>query len=242
MNFVGKADQHTHAIGCRCSYFNFVLVLTRKELRTNINFILAALAISDFLVMIIYVPYSLDYAFDLNSKYERLTYSYACYVFSHAIFSQTAHTVSIFLTIMLAFWRYIAVCHPNKKTFFMKRTILVIIVLYLISPIVCIPIYLSMNIRQENVTLNRTMDGFNQTLTVYKVFPSSFAANHQKAYLWVYSVIIKLLPCIALTYLSLQLIRTLYEAKKRKEKLKGNISLKLLSKKKQADRTTKMVS
>ena len=83
------------------------------------------------------------------------------------------------------------------------------------------------------------MDSVNRT--VYKVSPSSFALDHEKAYLWVYSVIIKLLPCVALTFLSWQLVRALFEAKKRKEKLRGNISLKLLSKKKQADRTTKML-
>lgn len=189
--------------------------------------------------MIIYVPYAADYGFNLKTKYERLTYSYACYVFSHAILSQTAHTVSIFLTIMLAFWRYIAVCHPNKKNIFMKQTILVIVMLYIISPIVCIPIYLSLNIRPENITLNNTISATN--IKIYKLSPSSFATNHEKAFLWVYSVIIKLIPCFALTFLSMQLIRALYEAKKRKEKLKGNLSLKLLSKKKQADRTTKML-
>lgn len=195
--------------------------------------------------MAIYIPFSIDYGFNLKSKYERLTYNYALYVLSHAAMSQTAHTISIFLTIMLALWRYIAVCHPNQKNLFMKRTSLVIAVLYVISPIVCVPIYLSLTIREVEVVLNANST-FNESLnainrTIYKVAPSDFAANHQALYLWVYSVIIKLLPCIALTYLSMQLIRALYEAKRRKAKLKGNISLKLLSKKKQADRTTKML-
>ena len=190
--------------------------------------------------MVIYIPYALDYGFDLKTKYERLTFSYAMYVFSHASLSQTVHTVSIFLTIMLAFWRYIAVCHPNKKAVLMKRTIFVIISLYVISPIVCIPIYLSMYIKEATVTVNNTLNE-PQNLTIYRVLPSDFASHHQQAYLWVYSVIIKLLPCFALTFLSMQLVRALYEAKKRKAKLKGEISLKLLSKKKQADRTTKML-
>ena len=193
--------------------------------------------------MIIYIPYALDYGFNMKSKYERLTYSYAVYVFSHATLTQTAHTVSICLTITLALWRYVAVCHPNKKILFMKRTIPVIVASYIISPIVSIPIYLSLKIREFNITLNSNETSKHEdiNLTIYKVYPSEMAANHQKAYLWIYSVIIKLLPCIVLTFLSLQLIRALYEAKKRKEKLKGNLSIKLLSKKKQADRTTKML-
>lgn len=193
--------------------------------------------------MIIYIPYASDYGFNINTKYERLTYSYACYVFSHATLTQTSHTVSICLTIMLALWRYIAVCHPNKKNLFMKRTIPVIVGSYIVSPIVSIPIYLSLKIREFNVTINSNETNIYEdvNLTIYKVWPSELAENHQTAYLWIYSVIIKLLPCIALTFLSFQLIRALYEAKKRKAKLKGNLSVKLLSKKKQADRTTKML-
>lgn len=194
--------------------------------------------------MLIYIPYALDYGFNMKSKYQRLTYGYAWYVFSHATLTQTAHTVSICLTVTLALWRYVAVCHPNKKNLFMKRTILVIVASYIISPIVSIPLYLSLNIKELNITVNSNETQLfvgDVNMTIYKVWPSEFAANNQKAYLWVYSVIIKLLPCIALTFLSLQLIRALYEAKKRKEKLKGNNSIKLLTKKKQADRTTKML-
>lgn len=179
----------------------------------------------------------------MKSKYERLTYSYAFYVFSHATLTQTAHTISICLTITLALWRYVAVCHPNKKNLFMKRTIPVIAASYFVSPVVSIPIYLSLKIKEFNITLisNETSSHEHINFTVYKVWPSELASNHQKAYLWIYSVIIKLLPCIALTFLSLQLIRALYEAKKRKAKLTGSLSIKLLSKKKQADRTTKML-
>lgn len=176
-----------------------------------------------------------------------MTYNYALYVLFHATLSQAAHTLSIFLTIMLACWRYIAVCHAIHKNLFMKQTIAVIIILAVISSIVCIPIYLSLTISEVNIVerdtkriaMNESLSASN--LTIYRVAPSNFAANHQTIYLWVYSVIIKLLPCIALTYLTMQLTKTLYEAKKRKEKLKGNLSLKLLSKKKQADRTTKML-
>lgn len=194
--------------------------------------------------MIIYIPFALNSGWNLKSKYEKLTYGYACYIFSHATLSQTFHTVSIFLTLMLAFWRYVAVCHPNKKNSFMKRTFLVIFGSYIISAIVNIPVYLSLTVKEFTITLNENETMFNDgnvNMTIYRVWPSALAANHQQAYLWVYSVIIKLAPCIALTYLSLQLIRALYEAKKRKAKLKGNLSLKLLTKKKQADRTTKML-
>jgi phosphate/sulfate permease len=226
--------------GVVTNVLNFI-VLTRKDLRTHINFILAALAVSDFLVMADYILYSVDYGLNIKSKYERLTFRYAYFIFTHAVFSQTAHTVSIFLTIMLALWRYIAVVHPNKKNIVMKQTIPAIIFSYIISPLISIPIYMSLTIKSRTVVSNETIIGNEINLTVYNVMPSELADKHEILYLWVYSVIIKLLPCIALTFLSFQLIHALYEAKKRKEKLVGNISIKLLKKKKQANRTTKML-
>jgi Serpentine type 7TM GPCR chemoreceptor Srw len=239
---------------------NFI-VLTRKELRSHINQILAALAVSDFVVMLVYVPYALDYAFTLNTRWERLTYGYAHYILIYAMLSQTAHTVSIFLTIILALWRYVSVCHPNAKNSIMKRTLLAILSSYFLAPLISLPYFLSLGIASEdilvfagnmteirsnvNFTLNVGESGEVMKFTKYTVYPSKFAQRHNALFLWVYSVIIKLLPCIALTYFSLQLIRALYEAKKRKEKLTaggtGGMSVKLMTKKKQADRTTRML-
>lgn len=245
--------------GCITNVLNFI-VLTRKELRTHINQILAALAISDFLVMLVFVPYALDHALGLNSRWERLTYGYAHYIYMYAMLSQTAHTISIFLTIILALWRYVSVCHPNLKNSIMKRTLLAILASYVIAPLISVPYFLSLSIFSSeilifanNMTEIRAVGNFSDyndfgesgeimKLTKYYLHPSKLAQRHDQLFLWVYSVIIKLLPCIALTYFSLQLIRALYEAKKRKEKLtSGSVSVKLLTKKKQADRTTRML-
>lgn len=155
-----------------------------------------------------------------------------------------SHTISIFLTLMLALWRYVAVCFPNKKMMFMKQTIPVIVASFILSSIVSIPIYISLSIKEFIVTLDlndtNAMESGELNRTIYKLRPSSIATNHPQA-LWIYSLLIKLLPCIILTFLSLQLIRALFEAKRRKAKLTGNVSIKLLTKKKQADRTTKML-
>lgn len=43
----------------------------------------------------------------------------------------------------------------------------------------------------------------------------------QKINFWVFSVCLKLVPCIALTYLTVELVRILYKAKNRRERLLG---------------------
>lgn len=149
---------------------------------------------------------------------------------------------------MLAFWRYISVCHPNLRNHFMRRTVLIIAINFIIPLLVNIPILYSMSIKPTVKLFNETDGSLNQTVTIYQVWPSEFALKHEKAYLWIYAVAIKLLPCIALTYLSCQLIGALFEAKRRKAKLlcgSSNMSANLLSKKKQgdkaADKTTRLL-
>lgn len=43
----------------------------------------------------------------------------------------------------------------------------------------------------------------------------------EKVNFWAFSILLKLIPCILLTYLSLALVRILIEARKRKERLLG---------------------
>jgi len=67
---------------------------------------------------------------------------------------------------------------------------------------------------------------------------------------WMYSVLAKLIPCIALTYLSLALIRVLYQANQRKQRLKqhgidyNNIPTNqnlVVTNSQHCDRTTRML-
>jgi hypothetical protein len=169
----------------------------------------------------------------LNLRLTFCIFSYSLYIIIHAILSQTTHTISIFLTIILALFRYISVCKPEKKNFFLKNTNAAIFITFVVAPLISIPIYTSLCIKEVYSS--------ERNITLYKVRTSDNSDNYEILQLWVYSIIIKLIPCIALTYFSLQLIRSIYVAKRRKEKLIGNISIKLLKKKNQADRTTKML-
>lgn len=259
--------------GCIANGLNIV-VLTRREMRSPTNAILTGLAIADLLVMIDYIPYAfIGYILpQMNISREKLlAYSAVWFILFHSIFAQICHTISIWLTVTLAIWRYIAVAHPQKNRLWcvMRTTLIAIASSYVVCPFIAIPLYLSFSITTSVEQLN--LDGYALTadntgearnVTLYKINSSELANKHSlllNANLWIYSVAIKLIPCVALTILSLRLIGALLEAKRRRKQLtshnatgmktivngkvveKVQKNSKTLEKEKQTDRTTRML-
>lgn len=246
-------------------------------MRSPTNAILTGLAVADLAVMVDYMPYACHHYIWKQLKYRReelLTYGWAVYTNFHSLFSQGCHTVSIFLTVTLAIWRYIAVAFPQKNRVWcrIETTITTIILSYIISPIIISPLYFNYSIVARNETIDavtgeRILDNFNKSretyeITTYVMNWSEFTREHpgfNVFCLWTYSVIIKLIPCIALTILSIRLIAALLEAKQRRKMLTSNTNgmkpmgkgksgerpprknSKTLEKEKQTDRTTRML-
>jgi len=74
------------------------------------NAILTGLAVADMLVMTSYFPFSIHnfirYGLPEDEKYSN---EWAIFTLVHAHSSVIFHTISIWLTVILAVWRYIAV-------------------------------------------------------------------------------------------------------------------------------------
>lgn len=119
--------------GCFANLLN-IIVLTRHEMRSSTNAILTGLAIADLLVMIDYIPYALYNGILRLSRTERLSYSWVFYVLFHATFAQICHTISIWLTVTLAIWRFIAIGFPQKNRLWcnMRTTVIAIVSSYII--------------------------------------------------------------------------------------------------------------
>ncbi|KAM7356619.1 G-protein coupled receptor dmsr-1-like isoform 1-T2 [Cochliomyia hominivorax] len=337
-----------------------IIVLTRREMRSPTNAILTGLAVADLAVMLEYIPYTIhDYILsDSLPREQQLNYSWACFVQFHSIFAQVLHTISIWLTVTLAVWRYIAVGYPQKNRQWcgMRTTIITITCAYVVCVLVVSPsLYLvssiaeflemldangktvksialsqyvidyqqslmnktaatatstreldmtSTNTDWHNVTqttaemffalANNTTTSISTTststtmsplldngngsiangdvmsteivrnITVYRLFHSDLSLRNEtlrNVTFLIYSVLIKLIPCIALTILSIRLIMALLEAKRRRKMLISNSAngmkpivngkvveqprprknSKTLEKEKQTDRTTKML-
>ncbi|GBP37023.1 Sex peptide receptor [Eumeta japonica] len=202
-----------------------IAVLSRREMTSPTNSILTGLAVADLLVMLEYIPYALHMNIKIGPEVNKNTYAWAVFVYFHSIFSQTFHTISVWLAVTLAVWRYIAIAYPQKNRTWCskKNTALAIIGAYLTCPILCMPIYFAMNIVAREVTpLNNSEFAEEMALpqnrTVY-VLEMSKNVELVTAIMWIYSVILKLVPSIALSILSSCLISKLTTTERRRQKL-----------------------
>ncbi|CAK1545353.1 unnamed protein product [Leptosia nina] len=205
-----------------------IAVLSRKEMISSTNSILTALAVADLLVMVDYVPFALHIYIKIGADLNRNSYAWAVFVYFHSIFSQTFHTISIWLTITLAVWRYIAIKFPQKnRTLCNKRnTNIAIAIAYAVCPIACLPIYFAMHI-QELPAANTTRETVNSTMrlsgaeTREPVYALTMTNNKELliTIFWIYSVFLKLIPCIVLSILSVCLIMKMKSSDRRRQKL-----------------------
>ncbi|XP_066586599.1 G-protein coupled receptor dmsr-1-like isoform X2 [Prorops nasuta] len=246
-----------------------IAVLTRREMRSPTNLILSGLAVADLLVMLEYIPLSIHMYLYKRSKRDTYSYGWTVFVLFHSSFAQVCHTVSIWLTVTLAIWRYIAVAYPqrNRELCSYRRTIFAILAAYVICPIICIPLYITTEVysRVESLDLdgNISSDGagaINTTLYYVRLTETTNSTGDSEDLMnfWIYSVVIKLIPCLALTILILSLVMVLLRVKKRRKVLtstallsssemtkgqrtKGKKSLRTIDKQRQTDRTGMML-
>lgn len=204
-----------------------IVVLTRREMISSTNAILTGLAVSDMLVMVAFIIYSIHYYVPPDKpRHEVYTYDWAIFTLVYSHFSVIFHSISVWQTVLLAVWRYIAVCFPSKNIDWanMKRTKAAIASIYIISPILTIPNYFVFEVAPLNTTV---IDAFaNSTVVQGYMVSFSILANMNdrlltKMCFWMYSVLMKLVPCILLTVLIVTLIRALYANNKRKMALKN---------------------
>ncbi|CAK1545351.1 unnamed protein product [Leptosia nina] len=202
-----------------------ITVLSRREMASPTNSILTGLAVADLLVMLEYIPYVMHMNIKIGPQVNKNTYGWAVFVYFHSIFSQTFHTISIWLAVTLAVWRYIAIAYPHKnRSLCSKRnTTVAIVSAYIICPFLCLPIYFAMNIVPNEVTSRNNSEfaldlSLPQNRTVY-VLEMSKNKELVTAIMWIYSVILKLVPSIALSILSTCLISKLTTTDRRRQKL-----------------------
>ncbi|KAK3104370.1 hypothetical protein FSP39_000402 [Pinctada imbricata] len=206
-----------------------IVVLTQKNMQTSTNVILTGLAISDALTMAAYFPYVLVmyviHGTDINP--ERDTYSAAAFQMSYAIFSVVVHSISIWLTVTLAVFRYVFIRFPRRGARYcnIEKAKLAVIIVVIVVTIVCIPNSVSYRISHHTDKF-RDEDGVIYNGTVYYVKPkqeTEFEETFTNLNFWIQALLIKLLPCFLLTIFSILLISTMRDAERRRKKLLNNL-------------------
>lgn len=74
------------------------------------NTILTGLAVADLMVMIEYIPFTIHSSIEsYESPKDQYSYPWAVFTLFHAHFSVIFHSISTWLTVILAIWRYTSV-------------------------------------------------------------------------------------------------------------------------------------
>ena len=193
-----------------------IVVLNKKHMETSTNILLMWLAVADLCTMVEYTPFALRFYIFRDKTLEFLqtrSYDWICYLLFHANFSITMHSISIWLTIMLAWFRFLYIFFPHRGSIYcsIKHAKLVILTIYLAAVVVCIPNYISNYYRTET----KMIEGKNSTVYISSPrrgggFNVVFDLNY-----WLQSMLVKLIPCLLLTVLTIMLISALRKAHKR---------------------------
>ena len=211
----GYASLTVCLLGIILNFFN-IIVLTRKHMLSSTNAILTALALSDFFIMLIYIPTSFKfYLFNKNQQYSSAFWTVYALVF--ALFTVTLHSISIWLTVFLAFFRYLFICQNKigKRICTRRNAIIGSMITTLICVLFCIPSFLVSKIVQVNNSSN-----------FYEIAQSD-VDKHTNGLIFritfiIQAFFIKLIPCLLLIILSGLLIHSIRNSNKNK-------SLKILT-------------
>ncbi len=189
-----------------------IVVLTRKNMISSTNYILTALAIADMLTMVSYLPYAVYfYCITIPDHKYQHPKGWIIYLLFNTDFIITCHTIAMWLTVALAVFRYIVVCHHTlgPKLCNLYRAKITILAVFVSTVLFCIPNY----VMYKPVQLDEGGWWFAE---------NDFISPFMKVFsFWLFGVVLKIAPCILLTVLSSLLIYAMSQADKKRRRLKS---------------------
>ncbi|XP_069142004.1 G-protein coupled receptor dmsr-1-like [Argopecten irradians] len=193
-----------------------IIVLMQRHMITPTNYILIALAISDVLTMSFYLVYAIYfYCYAIPFTNYGHSEGWIYFVCINILVVITCHNMAMWLTVSLAVFRYIFVCHHvvANQLCSLQRAKITIAIVMITTIITCTPNYFLYKVVDMKIVNNGTG---------YWVMQSDFASNNiyfQPITFWIYGVIIKIAPCVLLVILSACIIYKMNEASKRRQRL-----------------------
>ncbi|KAK2159654.1 hypothetical protein NP493_1700g00004 [Ridgeia piscesae] len=190
-------------IVCTCGILGITLtivILSRKHMCTSTNCYLMALAVADLLFLLLFATILADNQFVLYSKEY---YNYTIYINYAVIFMQIFLLASIWLTVVLAMERYIAICQPflAAKMCTVNKARVIIILIYMFALICRMPNFWESRV----VTIYDKLT--NTTLTYIEATQFSINRYYMIVYPWVIDgILTSILPFLLLFMLNVRLV------------------------------------
>ena len=225
-NYHGYLAAVVCAFGILANILNIV-VLTRKNMVSATNCILTGLAVSDGLTMVAYLPFAVRFycLYGIFPSPERNTLGAIRFMLFYACFSVVVHTVSIWLTVTLAVFRYIFIKHPRSGAVLcsLQRAKIAVFIVYVVTLIVCIPNFVTITVQGHPDPEHRVNGTEYFWIVAFKLDTKTdiFVYNFN---FWIQAILVKLVPCVGLTILSILLVKTMREAEQRRRNLRQTSS------------------
>ncbi|ELT88581.1 hypothetical protein CAPTEDRAFT_89325 [Capitella teleta] len=236
-------------LGVICNVFN-IIVLTRANMISTTNYILTALAMSDLLTMLSYIPFALQFyvMHGLEPSAVRNSQPWAHFFLFHVNFTVTTHTTSIWLGVVLSVFRYAYVHLGGARgdgTFScgFHRAKHAVVAVYLGSIILLVPNYLSLTVRSHSHYNERS----NTSEELYDIvsIDTNGAYGHRVTTVnfWIHAVVIKLIPCALMLLFGLLLISTMRHSHRKSARLRTSSTRMQLQRQRlrEHQRTTSML-
>ena len=177
-----------------------VIVLSRKNMCTSTNCHLTALAIADLLFLVLLATRLID---NQLTPFTQSFYYFSIYMSYAVIFMLVFLMASIWLTVMLAVERYIAICQPflAAKVCSVNNARLFIVLIYIFSLIVRIPAFC-----EQKVVTHFDPDT-NTSITYVTTTSLNTNPTYQRIYPWVVNgFLMSIIPFLMLLILNVRLI------------------------------------
>ncbi|XP_071146993.1 G-protein coupled receptor dmsr-1-like [Mytilus edulis] len=187
-----------------------ITVLTRKHMQTSINLILTWMAVSDMLTMVTYVPFVVHFyiqygTYELSA--EKNTKIWMEYLLFHINFSALTHTISIWLGVSLAIFRYMHLQSSETGNLVHVRRIIrariAIFVIIACSVLLMIPNFMSTSLELKA----------NTSEIVYIIEDTNIGTPNitliNFVNMCIYSAFAKFVPCLLMIVFGGLLLRTL---------------------------------
>lgn len=188
-----------------------MIILSRPQMKSSINYLLIGLARCDTMLIIIsiliygliaiytYTGLLFDYKFIVYPKIVRFLYPLSC----------MAHIATVYLTLTVTLERYIAVCHPLQARSFCTygRARLAVAIILIFSFFYNLPKFWEIEYYPET--------HWKYNITIYCVYPADLRSNNLYITLyvhWMYFFICYLFPFLALVIFNVAIYRRVRKA------------------------------
>ncbi|XP_076085268.1 G-protein coupled receptor dmsr-1-like [Mytilus galloprovincialis] len=195
-----------------------IIILTRKSMRNPINNILTGIAISDAITMMSYIPFAIHFYIQhgLERTPAKYTFEWTWFLALHFNLSVTTHMISIWLGVCMSIVRYIYIKSMGigKINIDQAKSVILVVMVFLISILFCIPNYCITKVRitagSDNVYMLENLRLGEKDMPWIEALAA-----------WIFILLGKIGPCILITISGSLLLYTLHVSQERTKALKG---------------------